>query len=120
DDIRYVPTIEESIERLKSATYDQVVRLHHEYLSSQSGELTIVGDFDPDVCLPILKETLKGWTAAKPYARIASPVTNGAPGSQQKINTPDKANATYTAGILFPLRDDHPDYPALLMGNYIF
>jgi zinc protease len=40
-------------------------------------------------------------------------------GAQHKINTPDKANATYTSGLLFPLRDDDPDYPALLMGNYI-
>ena len=41
-------------------------------------------------------------------------------GSHHKINTPDKANATYTAGLVFSLRDDEPDYPALLMGNYIF
>jgi zinc protease len=40
-------------------------------------------------------------------------------GSQHKINTPDKANATYTAGLVFPLRDDDPDYPPLLMGNYL-
>jgi zinc protease len=62
---------------------------------------------------------LHGWTAAKPYARIASPFINEKPGSQQKINTPDKANATYTSGLMFPLRDDDPDYPAMLMGNYI-
>ena len=41
-------------------------------------------------------------------------------GSQLKINTPDKANASYTAGLVFPLRDDDPDYPPLLMGNYLF
>jgi zinc protease len=41
-------------------------------------------------------------------------------GSEQKIATPDKANATYVAGLLLPLRDDAPDYPAVLLGNYIF
>jgi len=40
-------------------------------------------------------------------------------GAQHEIKTPDKANATYNAGLLMPLRDDDPDYPALLMGNYI-
>ncbi|MDR3377058.1 MAG: insulinase family protein, partial [Verrucomicrobiae bacterium] len=30
------------------------------------------------------------------------------------------ANATFTAGLLFPLRDDDPDYPALALGNHIF
>jgi zinc protease len=120
DDIRYTPTVEESIERLKAVTYEQVAQLYREYLGSQAGELSIVGDFDENACLPILKETLAGWKAAKPYARIASPLTTEAAASQHKINTPDKANATFTAGLLFPLRDDDPDYPALVMGNYIF
>ena len=119
DDIRYVPTIDEAIERLRHATHDQIVKLHREYLSSQAGELTIIGDFDPDACLAILKETLGGWTATKPYARIATPITGELSGSQHRINTPDKANATYTSGLVFPLRDDDPAYPAMLMGNYI-
>jgi zinc protease len=120
DNIRYVPTIEESLERLRRVTHQQVVRLYRDYLGSQAGELTIVGDFDPNACLPLLKATLRGWTAAKPYARITTPVTSKLTGSQDKINTPDKANATYTAGLVFPLRDDDPDYPPLLIGNYLF
>jgi zinc protease len=119
DDVRYIPTIEESIERLKAATYEQVVQLYHDYLGSQAGELSIVGDFDPNACLAILKDSTAGWNAAKPYARIASPLSNEVAGSEHTINTPDKANATFTAGLLFPMRDDDPDYPALLMGNYI-
>jgi zinc protease len=119
DDIRYTPTIEESIERAKSVTYGQVTRLYRDHLGSQAGELTLVGDFDEEACLKILKDTLSGWKAAKPYVRIASPIKTLVPASQHTINTPDKANATFTAGLLFPLRDDDPDYPALVMGNYI-
>jgi zinc protease len=120
DDIRYVPTIEESIDRLAAVPYDQVLQLYHEYLGSQAGELTIVGDFDPEACLPVLKQALGGWTSTKPYARIVTPAPDGLVGSQQQLSTPDKANATYAAGIVFPLRDDDPDYPALVMANYIF
>lgn len=120
DDVRYTPTIEEAIERLQAVTYEQVVQLYREYVGSQAGELTIVGDFDPDACLPILRETLAGWKSVKAYARIASPAPPEIAGSEHKINTPDKANATFTAGLAFPMRDDDPDYPALLMGNYIF
>jgi zinc protease len=119
DDVRYVPTIEESIERLKAASYEQVAQLYREYLGSQAGELSLVGDFDANACLPILKDTFAGWKANKPYARIASPLTSETAGSEHKIFTPDKANATFTAGLLFALRDDDPDYAALLMGNYI-
>ena len=120
DNIRYVPTIAESIERLTATTHEQVAQLYREYLGSQAGELSIVGDFDPDACLPVLKKTLAGWSAAKPYARIATPVPPGLSTSQEKINTPDKANASYLAGELFPLRDDDPDYPALVMADFIF
>jgi len=120
DDIRYVPTIEESIDRLAAVPYDQVLQLYHEYLGSQAGELTIIGDFNREACLPILKQALGGWTPTKPYARIVTPAPDGLVGAQQQLSTPDKANATYAAGIVFPLRDDDPDYPALVMANYIF
>jgi zinc protease len=120
EDIRYVPTTEESIERLRKVTYEQVAQLYHDYLGSQDGELTIVGDFDPDPCLASLKETLSGWKAAKPYARIAMPLAGEQAGGRQSIDTPEKANATYVAGLEFPVRDDDADYPALVLGNYIF
>ena len=119
DDIRYTPTTEESLERLRKATYEQVAELYHDYLGSQDGELTIVGDFDPEPCLAILKDTLSGWKSAKPYKRIAMPIVGDQPGGRQSIDTPDKANANYVAGLLFPLRDDDADYAALVMGNYI-
>jgi zinc protease len=120
DDIRYVPTIDESLERLHQVAYEQVAQLYHDYLGSQDGELTIVGDFDPGPCLAKLTETFSGWKAAKPYARIAMPIVGDQAGGRQSIETPDKANATYNAGLIFPLRDDDADYPALVMGNYIF
>jgi zinc protease len=78
-----------------------------------------VGDFDPEVCLPILRESLGGWKAVRPYARIPMPIPGEIAGAQKQIVTPDRANATYVAALLFPLRDDDPDYPALIMGNYI-
>ena len=35
------------------------------------------------------------------------------------IETPDKANAIFFAGMQLPVRDDDPDYPALVLGNYM-
>jgi zinc protease len=119
DDVRYIPTIDESLDRLRNVSSNQVAQLYHEYLGSQAGELTIVGDFDPAVCLARLKTALAGWRASKPYARIATPILKDVPGDKQVINTPDMANAVYNAGMLMPLRDDDADYPALILGNYI-
>src|SRR5207302_1684575 len=70
EDVRYVPSIEESIARLKAVTRDQVAELYREYLGSQAGELSIVGDFDTNACLPLLKGALSGWKGSKAYARM--------------------------------------------------
>ena len=70
DDVRYVPTVDESIARLNAVSYEQVMQLYRDYLGSQAGELTIVGDFEAGTCLPILKSALEGWKGSKPYARI--------------------------------------------------
>jgi zinc protease len=120
DDVRYIPTIEESIQRVKDLKYDQVAGLYRDYLGSQTGELTIVGDFDLKACLSALEKSLRAWKAPKPYARIMMPIKTEAKGGERQIVTPDKANATYTSGLLFALQDDDPDYAAMVLGNYIF
>jgi zinc protease len=119
DNIRYVPTIEESIERTRAVTHDQVVQVYRDFLGAQAGELAIVGDFDAAACLPIVKEALSSWTPEKRYERITLSVPEGITPLQQRIVTPDKANATYMAAVLFPLRDDDPDYAALTIANHI-
>ncbi len=118
--MRYVPTVDESIERTKNATHAQVEQLYNEYLGSQAGELSIVGDFDPEACVPILKDALSGWKSKKPYARIAMKVPDGLAGGKHTIDTPDKANATFIAGMLLPMRDDDPDYAAMEIADYLF
>jgi zinc protease len=120
DDVRYVPTVQESIDRLNAVTHEQVATLYKDYLGSQAGELTIVGDFEPATCVPILKSALADWKAPKPYARITMPEPGALTAAQHKINTPDKANADYMAGSLFALTDSDPDYPAIVVANYIF
>ena len=40
-------------------------------------------------------------------------------GSVEKINTPDKANALYVAGLSMELNDADPEYAQLTVGNYL-
>jgi zinc protease len=49
---------------------------------------------------------------------VPSVFTDVAP-SNQSFATPDKANAFFIAGFNLSIRDDHADYPALLLGNYM-
>jgi zinc protease len=41
------------------------------------------------------------------------------PATEQQVITPDKANAVLRGGLNLALRDDHPDFPALVLANYL-
>ena len=118
DDVRYSPTIEESIDRLKATTIDQLKTLDDDYLGADHGELAVVGDFEPSELLPLMARMFDGWHAKKPFARIEKPHKPVA-GDHVAIPTPDKANATLMAGLTVPLRDEDPAYPAALIGNFV-
>ncbi len=114
-----MPTIDEQIDRLKKLSIEQVRALYREYLGADHGELVIVGDFEPSEILPLLAKTLEGWKAAKPYARIERPCQTELAATRETVLTPDKENAALLAGTCLPIKDDHPEYPALVAGNYV-
>ncbi len=108
DNIRYVPTLEERVERYKKVTIDQVREMHSKLLSGQYGEVTAVGDFDPEAVEKALETMLSGWTTEVPQSRVAQPAVTTVPGKIEQIETPDKANAVFYAGEAIAMRDDHP------------
>ena len=120
EDVRYIPTLEEELERYTKITRDQVLKLYKGFLGSQAGELSIVGDFEPADNIKVLEETLASWKSNQPYGRIPTQFFPDVPGGRSEILTPDKANAVYMAGMAFPLKESDADYPAVLIGNYVF
>ena len=119
DDVRYVPTIAEDIERYKALTVDDVVALHRDFIGGENGEVAIVGDFDAETALSKLNEIFSGWKAEKPYARIEKVANPNLDTSPVTINTPDKANAIFVTARTCEIGDQHPDYEAMLIGDYI-
>lgn len=119
DDIRYVPTIPESIERLGKLKLEDVARLYSEQVGAKKGEIVLVGDFDPDQVIPQLEALVADWKSKTPYERITHAANTKVKGVTESILTPDKEGATYAAGLAFALNDTAPEYPALSMGNYI-
>jgi len=115
----YVPTIEETIKRYEDVTLEEIRTLYDKYLSSQAGELTLLGDFYEATVRPILQDMLGDWTSDIKFARMPNDANDKVTGGQQAIKTPGKANAVYLAGINFPMRDDDPQYAALVIGNFI-
>jgi zinc protease len=119
DDIRYVPTLEERIEMFKGVKIEDLIKLHSTQLSGQHGEVSAVGDFDPVELTAACEYLFKDWKSTVRQERIAQPARLDVPGKIAEIMTPDKANAVYYGGMQMDLRDDAPDYPALLIGNYV-
>ncbi len=119
-DVRYYPTTEEEIRQTDDVDVASVKSLYSEFLGAQAGQLVVVGDFDEESTMHSLTGMLKGWKAKQSYERITRTGDVDVKADLIQISTPDKANAFYFAGGVIPLRDDDPDYPALLIGNYIF
>lgn len=119
DDVRYVPTIEESMARLDKVTVDEVRKLYEEQLGTQRVELAVVGDFDPEVVRAFVRDRLAGWKAPTPYRRIERPAHTEVAGARQTILTPDKANAFYVAGESIAMGDTDTDHPALEVADFL-
>jgi zinc protease len=120
DDVRYAPTLEENLKRVKGVSLDQIEKLYQLQIGGSHAQLGVVGDFDPDTTVKLVKDMLKGWESKVPVRRIDHHVADDVHGSTSDIITPDKANAEYLAGLQFPLTDADPDYPALRIANFIF
>jgi zinc protease len=117
-DVRYVASFDEEIADMNAVTVERVRAFHKEFYGASNGELAAVGDFDAPALKAQLAELFGGWTSAKPYTRVPEPLYTMAPG-EKRLETPDKANAFFTARLRFALKDDAPDYPAALVANRI-
>ena len=117
-DPRYRPTLEEQIDELTAVTIEDVRRFYAETYGAGHSQLAIVGDFDPAEVTPVLTSIFGAWKSPRPWERIPS-LYFDQPATSISIETPDKANAMFIAGINLELKDDEPDYPALLLGNEV-
>lgn len=118
DHVFYVPTLDEQIEREAAVTLDEARAFRNAFHGAEGGTVAIVGDFDPDEILPVLEEALGGWNAQEEYARVDRRFA-AAPPAAVDIETPDKANAVMYAMQPIQMRDDHADFPALALANYM-
>jgi zinc protease len=115
---RYVPLPEEQIDQVKATTIADIRKFYTELFGASAGELAVVGDFDEAEVARVAAEAFGGWkssTAFRPIPVKLAATTN----AKQTIETPDKANALFVAGESFSMQDTDPDYPAMLLINYM-
>jgi zinc protease len=117
-DPRYVPTVDEQVADYTAATLDDARRYYAQFYGASNGELAVVGDFDPAELTAAATEIFGAWKGPQPFARVPQEYKDVS-ATSITLNTPDKANAFFLAGMNLKVRDDNPDYPALLLGNYM-
>jgi zinc protease len=119
DDVRYVMSVEEEIDMYKNVTIDEIQALHDGFLSNQAGEISAVGDFDPDELKALINAQLAEWNTDQPFVRVDRKAHPEVEQSLDIIETPDKANAFFFSSQQYNLKDSDPEYASLVLGNYI-
>jgi zinc protease len=117
-DVRYVQTVDEEMRSLETAKLDAVRDFYFRFAGGSHAELAIVGDFDAAATRPLLEELLGSWTSHEPYMRVPEPLIVKPP-KEIRAQTPDKANAVLSGELALPVTDTSPDYPALIVANFI-
>ena len=117
-DVRYLPTIEEQIEEYKGTQLSDVKQFYSRFYGIAKAELAVVGDFEPESLEKQVGTLFEGWTSKEHFARIITDY-KAVPAVNQSIETADKANAALFAIQPVKMDDASPDYPALLLANYM-
>lgn len=119
EDPRYVATPDERIEELKKVTIEQVRQFYTQFYGGSNAEFVISGEFDPAEVQKLAGEIFGNWKSPSHFARLTAPYRKTDP-MDRKIETPDKKNAVFIGGVNTKLAMDDPDYPAILVANYMF
>jgi len=114
----YTPTVDERIEWIREASLEDAVKCYRDLMGATGADLAAVGEFDPEALARLAGELFGGWKTPRPFERVPLEPALPAP-IESDIVTPDKANAVLRAGLNLRLRDDHPDFPALVLANYL-
>jgi zinc protease len=119
-DPRYRPTFDESIEDLNAVDAADLRAFHENFYGASNARVVVVGDFDPDELTAAVEAALGDWESPGDYEEITDPYPDPLPAPvNRSFDTPDKENAFFRAFKPSQMDDEHPDYPAMVLGNYI-
>jgi zinc protease len=114
----YTPTLEERLARLREAQLEDSVACYRELFGATGADLVAVGDFEPQELARLAEELFGDWRTPRPFERVRLRHFDR-PALENELLLPDKANAVLRAGLNVKMRDDHADFPALVLANYL-
>jgi zinc protease len=114
----YVETPAERIGTVKDTSLEQSAACYRELVGATGADFAVVGDFDPDEVARLVDELFGDWKNPQAFQRLTQRYFDRT-ALERELRTPDKANAVLKGGINIALRDDDPDFPALVLGSYL-
>jgi zinc protease len=118
-DVLYPSTREDQLAEMKKLTLADVKKFHDQYYGANYGVFVVVGPVEAEAVKKAAAELLGKWNTALVYKPITAAFKKVEP-VNRRIDTPDKANAQFEAGMRVQLSENDPDYPAMLLAGYMF
>ncbi len=119
NDYRYNFPLDEEIKGIKALNINDIQNYYKNVIGGSNMEIALVGEFSTDSVKSELTKLFSSWTSPNTYQRIPD-ILFPIAAFNEKIETPDKANAIFFTSLCLPIKDSDPDFPALKLGNYIF
>jgi zinc protease len=116
--VKHVLSLPEQLDAAKTVTVQNVRDFHRQFYGAQAATVAVVGDFDPADLKNRLTTLFGSWKSPEAYVRIPAQLKSVS-GEKQALATPDKANSLLLAVQPMPLKDDAPEYPSLVMVDYM-
>ncbi len=100
-------------------TIEDATRFHDQFYGANYGVFAVVGPVEPAEMQKLAADLFGTWNTTKTFRALVTPFKAVAP-INEKIETPDKANAEFLAGERFQMSQNDPDYPAIVLASYMF
>lgn len=117
-DPRYAEDFDESLASIKALKLDDLKKFHKDFYGANNGTLAISGDFNSSEINSIITEQFGNWKSPANFKRLEARIKKVQP-IDEKLETPDKANAFFLAQYTWEYSDSEPDYAALELGQYM-
>jgi zinc protease len=114
----YTPTVDERIQWIRKTTLKDAVDCYRELVGATGADFVAVGEFDAEPLARQVSELFGDWKTPYPFTRVPARHFER-PRVNSDVPTPDKANAVLRGGLNLKMRDDHPDFPAMVLANHL-
>ncbi len=115
-DPREVRPLEDTERQTREATAALLKAYWQRFGGAQFGEFVLAGPIDLAPVQAQLQSLWADWASKEPHTPWSGAHAVPVGEAFSKLQVPEKANATYTARIAFPLDQRHPDFAPLLAG----